>query len=343
MAIQRQLRRGTKAENDGFTGAIGELVQDTDNDRIVIHNGSTAGGVGVPNFNDLLKDSLVSGTASGTNTYTLTLPYFTPSPQDGQKVKVTFTNANNSASSLNINGTGAVTLAAADGTNFVGGEIEAGGTYVFVYGSSEWRIDDSVGGGGVSYLETQVFTSSGTWSKPSGCAYVEVIVVGGGGGGGAYVTTTATNGASGGTSSFGSHCSATGGEGGYGNVNLTQTVIGGIGSGGDVNVRGGSGNGFPIEVSRYYEAGGGSSYFGGSSYYATSNGAYGAGGNCYISPNSTQNQRGTFGGSSGGASFKTILDADLGSSETVTIGNGGNGGSVAGDGVSGVVIVKAYG
>lgn len=343
MAIQRQLRRGTKAENDSFTGAVGELVQDTDNDRIVIHNGSTAGGLGVPNFNDLLKDSLVSGTASGTNTYSLTLPYFTSSPQDGQKVKVTFTNANNSTSTLNINGTGAVTLAAADGTDFVGGEIEAGGTYVFVYGSSEWRIDDSVGGGGVSYLETQVFTSSGTWSKPSGCAYVEVIVIGGGGGGGSRSGTTSVNGSNGGSSSFGSHCSSTGGAGGNALGYNYTTIIGGIGSGGDINIRGGSGNGFPIESSHYFGAGGGASYLGGSSYYSTSNGAYGSGGNANIKPSSALSGRCVFGGAAGGASLKTILDADLGSSETVTIGSGGGGGSVAGDGVSGIVIVKAYG
>ena len=44
MATQVQLRRGTSAENDSFTGAQGELTYDTTNKRVRIHDGGTAGG-----------------------------------------------------------------------------------------------------------------------------------------------------------------------------------------------------------------------------------------------------------------------------------------------------------
>ena len=44
MATQVQIRRGTAAENDAFTGAQGELTYDTTNKRIRIHDGATAGG-----------------------------------------------------------------------------------------------------------------------------------------------------------------------------------------------------------------------------------------------------------------------------------------------------------
>ena len=44
MATQVQLRRGTAAQNDSFTGAAGELTFDTTNKRVRIHDGSTAGG-----------------------------------------------------------------------------------------------------------------------------------------------------------------------------------------------------------------------------------------------------------------------------------------------------------
>lgn len=45
MAFALQLRRGTTAQHSTFTGLIGEVTIDTDKDTIVIHDGSTAGGI----------------------------------------------------------------------------------------------------------------------------------------------------------------------------------------------------------------------------------------------------------------------------------------------------------
>ena len=44
MAKQVQFRRGTAAENNAFTGAVGEITVDTTNKQIRVHDGSTAGG-----------------------------------------------------------------------------------------------------------------------------------------------------------------------------------------------------------------------------------------------------------------------------------------------------------
>lgn len=44
MAEQLQLRRGTTAENDAFTGAVGEVTVDTTLNEIRVHDGATAGG-----------------------------------------------------------------------------------------------------------------------------------------------------------------------------------------------------------------------------------------------------------------------------------------------------------
>ena len=44
MSGQLQLRRGTTAENDAFTGAVGELTVDTTLDQLRLHDGVTAGG-----------------------------------------------------------------------------------------------------------------------------------------------------------------------------------------------------------------------------------------------------------------------------------------------------------
>ena len=44
MATALQLRRGTTAQNNAFTGAVGELSVDTATEALILHDGSTAGG-----------------------------------------------------------------------------------------------------------------------------------------------------------------------------------------------------------------------------------------------------------------------------------------------------------
>ena len=44
MPTQIQLRRGTTAQNNSFTGAAGELSVDNDTEGLRVHDGSTAGG-----------------------------------------------------------------------------------------------------------------------------------------------------------------------------------------------------------------------------------------------------------------------------------------------------------
>ena len=44
MSRQIQIRRGSAAENDAFTGAIGEITMDTTNKTLRVHDGETIGG-----------------------------------------------------------------------------------------------------------------------------------------------------------------------------------------------------------------------------------------------------------------------------------------------------------
>ena len=64
MARQVQFRRGTTAQTNSFTGAVGEVTVDTDKDTVVIHDGSTAGGHPLPTS---LADLSVTSTAAEIN------------------------------------------------------------------------------------------------------------------------------------------------------------------------------------------------------------------------------------------------------------------------------------
>jgi len=147
---------------------------------------------------------------------------------------------------------------------------------------SGWQYS-SYGANGIS-----VFTSSGTWVRPSGVNVILVKLVGAGGGGsghcesggaGGYaekvidvsgissVSVTVGNGGTptyysgsagqGGTTSFGGYLSATGGNGANSN-NQHHGGLPGLGSGGDFNNYGGGGTNHG-----QYNGRGGSSYFGG--------------------------------------------------------------------------------
>lgn len=110
---------------------------------------------------------------------------------------------------VSVGGTGANTLTAnnvilGNGTSAV--QFVAPGSSGNVLTSNGTTWTSAAAGGG--QLQTQLFTSPGTWTKPASCTQVKVTVVGGGGG--AYANGS---GGTGGTSSFGSLVSATGGAG----------------------------------------------------------------------------------------------------------------------------------
>jgi len=168
------------------------------------------------------------------------------------------------------------------------------------------------------FRSMQVWTSNGTWSRPSGVRSIRVQVVGAGGGGSGHcesagaggfseMTIDVTNvssvsvtvgspgggtnyagcGGNGNGSSFGGYCSASGGIG----ANCSTQHAGGYGgngSGGSLNIYGGGGNGHGSHHS-YGNHQGGASYMGGSqpsshnqvnySHTHETHCAWGAGGN----------------------------------------------------------------
>ena len=165
------------------------------------------------------------------------------------------------------------------------------------------RGDNTFASAAGGLQSVQVFTSSGTWTKPSGINKVRVYVTGGGGAGGGTISTTynymsgagggaggtaielidvssvssvtvtigsggsgssASAGGDGGTSSFGSYCSATGGKGGVVPGAFNYAITGGVGSGGDINLTGGGGGGaIENQGGALVSVAGGNSFWGG--------------------------------------------------------------------------------
>lgn len=195
----------------------------------------------------------------------------------------------------------------------------------------------------VCTITRQVFTSSGTYTKPAGTQYVEVEVIGGGGGG---AGSDGTAGSAGGDSAFGTIASATGGAGASGTGNALGA--GGSGSNGDVNLTGGSGLpgiGSGVGGGHGGAARGAYGGAGGVSRVATvgldgkTYGGGGAGG-CFGSGDSGA------GGGAGGMARRLVVAASVTATVAVTVGAGGAGGVGSGvngsAGAAGVVVVTTY-
>ena len=62
-ATQVQIRRGTEAENDAFTGAEGEVTMDLTNKQLRVHDGQTTGGMKIPNIETVFGTNQIANGA----------------------------------------------------------------------------------------------------------------------------------------------------------------------------------------------------------------------------------------------------------------------------------------
>lgn len=133
---------------------------------------------------------------SGTNTITASA---TPTPAaivTGQLFRGIAANTNTGATTLNVSSLGAYPIRRG-GAALVGGEIVINTPFDVMADTSAscmHLMNPRVG----QYGSTQVFTSSGTWTKPAGLVRAKVTVTGGGGGGGGAANAANTGGGGGG-------------------------------------------------------------------------------------------------------------------------------------------------
>lgn len=190
-------------------------------------------------------------------------------------------------------------------------------------------------------LNVQVFTSSGTYTRTSGCTRQIVVAVGGGGGSGGF----GGNGGNGGTTSFGAQVTAAGGSGSLGGNATTSGGAGGSGGTGAtiaIPGQGGGAGGSVGGVGGGQGGGGGLASNGGNQTGIAGSRGGGAGGS--FSGNACPSQT-TGGGGQGETCIKYITATN--STETVTIGGGGTAGAAGSHaagaaGGPGYIIVYEY-
>jgi hypothetical protein len=198
---------------------------------------------------------------------------------------------------------------------------------------------------GAGFTSQQIFTSSGTFTIPTGKSVVKVYVVGAGGGGGTRATSSyATDGGNSSVTSGTQTITAIYGNGGKAvpsSDGECSSGKGGTSSGGDLNLTGQPGTS-GIYGANFAPQGGGS--FLGSGGYGINSGNAGAGiyGGGGASAQTTQSY-GAGGG--GGCAIKYLTGLTSGNTLTITIGAGGTGStsgtySSGGAGGNGIIVVE---
>jgi len=103
-----------------------------------------------------------SGTAAGTDTYTISFTPAVTSYASGQRFFVIFTNANTGASTINVNGLGAKALTKNGSVALASGDIAAGQAYVISYDGTRFQILGKISAGGGGTVATAAELNTGT-------------------------------------------------------------------------------------------------------------------------------------------------------------------------------------
>lgn len=146
--------------------------------------------------------------AGSTDAYAITLPTAPAAYATGQLYAFKANTINTGAATLNVNALGAITIKKGGTTDLSDGDISAGMYIIVLYDGTNFQL---MARSVVAATDVQVFTASGTWTKPTGAQQVEATVIGCGGGGSGGGTTNPGLG---------------GGGGGYSNAKFPASVLG---------------------------------------------------------------------------------------------------------------------
>ena len=158
MSTQVKRRRGTTAEHASFTGALAEITIDTDRDAPVVHDGATAGGFPIPNYNEIQKNSFTFGDAgdnsgSSANALVVTTDKDPGSLVKGMRVLAMPESNNTGAATLQWGSTAATAIKKYDSS---GSKVDVGAddlianrTYAFDYDGTHWVVN--LGGNGLGW------------------------------------------------------------------------------------------------------------------------------------------------------------------------------------------------
>ncbi|HEY1982484.1 MAG TPA: hypothetical protein VGH13_20600 [Xanthobacteraceae bacterium] len=154
-AVQVQYRRGTASQVAAFTGAQGELVVDTTNNRVVVQDGATAGGFPAAKLTDvgtiaglhgstvqlgLIEDLIACSGASSISTVAI------PNRAVVLAVSVYVVTAITGATSFNVD----ATTSASGGAGMTAGQfgaslgIDAGSSNSGVIGPTAWYATSTI-------------------------------------------------------------------------------------------------------------------------------------------------------------------------------------------------------